>query len=103
MKVEKHSVINNITYLLKMVYRHYKIVFVFILLEMACNGVLPLFGIYLPKLAVQLAMDKQGLSHTLWVLGTFSIGYIIVQCINNIAAYGKYPFQNGMRNVYTLF
>lgn len=83
-----------------MVYKHYKIVFVFILLEMVCNGILPLFGIYLPKLAVQLVMEKQPLSHALWVLGTFSICYIIVQCVNSIAAYGKYPFQNGMRMVY---
>ncbi|WMJ85527.1 ABC transporter ATP-binding protein [Anaerocolumna sp. MB42-C2] len=100
MNIEKHSIINNIIYLLKMVYKHYKIVFVFILLEMACNGILPLFGIYLPKLAVQLVLEKQTLNHTLWVLGAFSICYIIVQCVNSIAAYGKYPFQNGMRNVY---
>lgn len=100
MEVENHSVISNIVYLLKMVYKHYKIVFIFIFLEMVCNGLLPLFGIYLPKLAVQLVMEKQGLSHALWALGTFAILYIIVQCANSIAAYGKYPFQNGMRNIF---
>ena len=67
---------------------------------MLCNGVLPLFGIYLPKLAVQLVMEKQPLSNALMVLGTFSICYIIIQCVNGIAAYGKYPYQNGIRNVY---
>ena len=100
MEIQKHSVINNITYLLKMVYTHYKIVFIFILLEMICGGILPLFSVYLPKLAVQLVMEKQALSQALWVLGVFSICYIIVQCVNSIAAYGKYPFQNGMRNIY---
>jgi ATP-binding cassette subfamily B protein/ATP-binding cassette subfamily C protein len=83
-----------------MVHKHYKIVFVFVLLEMVCGGILPLFGIYLPKLAVELVIEKQAVSHALWVLGVFSICYIIVQCVNSIAAYGKYPFQNGMRNVY---
>ncbi len=85
-----------------MAYKHHKIVFVFILLEMICNGALPLFGLYLPKLAVELAMNNDGLAHVMWTLGTFAAAYVAVQCISRVASEGRYPFQNNLRMVYAI-
>jgi ABC-type multidrug transport system fused ATPase/permease subunit len=96
-----YNIVQNIIHLLGMVYKHYKIVFLFILLEMFCNGLLPLFGLYLPKLAVELVLENQGLNHALFTLGGFAIIYVLLQCINSVASQGKYPFQNAMRHVYT--
>ena len=96
-----HGVIQNVIHLLGMAYRHYRIVFLFIILEMICNGLLPLFGLYLPKLAVELALDSRGLSHALFALGGFAAAYVSLQCVNSVASQGKYPFQNNMRMVYT--
>ncbi len=100
MKQKRHSIVSNILHLLGMAYKHYKIVFLFILLEMICNGLLPLFGLYLPKMAVELVLNNKGLNHALMTLGGFATVYVLVQCINSVAAQGKYPFQNNLRFVY---
>lgn len=101
MKEKEHSICQNIIYLLGMAYKHYKIVFLFIILEMLCNGLLPLFGLYLPKLAVELVLENQGLNYTLLTLGGFAAAYVLLQCINSVASQGKYPFQNNIRMLYT--
>lgn len=96
-----HGIVSNIIHLLGMAFKHYKIVFVFVLLEMICNGLLPLFGLYLPKLAVEIVLENQGLNHALLAVGSFAAAYVLLQCINSIAAQGKYPLQNNLRIVYT--
>ena len=90
----------NIIHLLGMAFKHYKIVFIFILLEMLSNGFLPLFGLYLPRLAVGLVNENRGLNHTMLVLGSFAAAYVSLQCINNVASKGKYQFQNQLRFLY---
>jgi len=100
-KENGYSIFQNVIHLIGMAYKHYKIVFLFILLEMICNGLLPLFGLYFPKMAVELVLDNQGLNHAMLTLGGFAIAYVLVQCINSIAISGKYPFQNNLRFVYT--
>jgi len=100
-KEKGYNIFQNIIHLLGMAYRHYKIVFLFILLEMVCNGLLPLFGLYLPKMAVELVLENQGLDHAMLNLGVFALAYVLVQCINSLASNGKYPFQNTLRMVYT--
>ena len=101
MKEKRYNIVQNIIHLLGMAYKHYKIVFLFIMLEMICNGLLPLFGLYLPKLAVELVLENQGLNHAMLTLGGFAAAYVLVQCINSVASNGKYPFQNNLRMVYT--
>ena len=96
-----HSVVQNILHLLGMAFKHYKIVFLFITLEMICGGLLPLFGLYLPKLAVELVLENQGASHTMLTLGAFAGAYVLVQCLCSVAASGKYPCQNNIRFIYT--
>ncbi|KAI4453065.1 atp-binding cassette sub-family b [Holotrichia oblita] len=64
------------------------------------NGLLPLFGLYLPKLAVELVLENQGLTHVMLTLGGFAAVYVLLQCINNVASQGKYPFQNSLRFMY---
>ena len=100
-KEKGHSIVQNVIHLLGMAFKHYKIVFVFIVLEMICNGLFPLFGLYLPKLAVELVLENQGLTHAMLTLGIFAAAYVLVQCINSLAKNGKYPFQNSIRFIYT--
>ena len=99
-KEKDFNVFQNIIHLLGMAFKHYKIVFVFILLEMICNGLLPLFGLYLPKMAVELVIENRGLHHAMLVLGGFAAVYVFVQCISNMASQGKYQFQNQIRMLY---
>jgi len=99
-EIKEHNVLQNMIHLLGMAYRQYKIVFLFILLETICSGLLPLFGLYLPKLAVELVLENRGLNHVLLTLGGFAAAYVLLQCVNSVASQGKYPFQNNLRNVY---
>jgi ABC-type multidrug transport system fused ATPase/permease subunit len=100
-KEKGHTIIQNVIHLLGMAFKHYKIVFFFIILEMICNGLLPLFGLYLPKLAVELVLENFGLGRAMFTLGIFSAAYVLIQCVNSIASNGKYPFQNNIRYIYT--
>lgn len=98
---KEHDIFQNIIHLFGIAFKHYKIICVFILLEIICNGLLPLFGLYLPKLAVELVLENRGLNHVLSVFGGFAAAYILLHCINSIASQGKYPFQNNLRFIYT--
>jgi ATP-binding cassette subfamily B protein/ATP-binding cassette subfamily C protein len=100
-KEQGYNVFQNMLYLLGVALKHYKIVFLFIMLEMLCNGLLPLFGLYLPKLAVELVLDNRGLNHAMTTLGIFASAYVLIQCVYSVAANGKYPFQNNLRFIYT--
>ncbi len=95
-----YGTFKNILYLLKAAYRSYKIVFVFILLEMICGGLMPLFGLYLPRLAVRLAIERPGMEQVLMSLGGFTAVYVILLCVKSTASEGKYQFQNELRFVF---
>ena len=97
---KQHSIPSNVWHFVSMAYRHYKIVFVFFVIQLAVGSVLPLFGLYLPRLAVALAMENQGVAHVMVTLGVFAGVYVLLQCINGMANTGIFPFQNMMRNLY---
>ena len=96
----KYSVPANMAYLLAMIWKHYKLVFVFIVVQMIAGGLMPLFGLYLPVLAVDLVLAERGMEQTLLILGGFAGLYAIIQLIHTLAEQSKYPFQNTLRNVY---
>jgi ABC-type multidrug transport system fused ATPase/permease subunit len=83
-----------------MAWKHYKLVFVFILLQMLAGGLMPLFGLYLPVLAVDLLLTGRGMQQTLLILGGFTGAYVLLQVTGSVAEQGKYPFQNTLRSVY---
>ena len=99
-RVARHSVPANMVHLLGMIWKHYKFVFVLILLQMLAGGVMPLVGLYLPVLAVDLILAERGMGQTLWILGGFAGAYALLQLVHGLAESAKYPFQNTLRNVY---
>lgn len=42
----RHSTVKNILYLLRDIYKHYKMVFACIIIEIICEGVLPIMRMY---------------------------------------------------------
>ena len=96
----KHSIPANVLHFLGVAYKNYKLVFVFFLVQVIIGSILPLLGLYLPRLAVDLALENRGVTHVVITLGTFAGVYVILQCLNGLAQTGIYPFQNIMRNLY---
>ena len=97
---KKHSIPSNALHFLGMAFKHYKTVFIFIMLQIVTGAVLPLMGLYLPRLAVELAMENRGVHHIMLTLGLFAGVMVLLQCISGLASVGKYPFQGAMRGLY---
>ena len=97
---KKHGIAANVWHFLSFSWQHYKIVFVFFVAQIVFGAVLPLFGLYLPRLAVDLVVYNRGLAETMTILGIFAGAYVVVQLLDNLCTYGRYPFQNIIRNVY---
>lgn len=95
-----HSVPANMVHLMGMAWKHYKIVFILILLQMITGGLLPLMGLYLPVVAVDLVLAERELNQVLLLLGSFVGVMAVLQIANNVAQRGKYAFQNSIRNIY---
>ena len=100
MKQKSHGVLANSLHFLGMAYKHYKIVFVFFTLHVVTGAILPLMGLYLPRLAVGLALENHSVSHVMLTLGGFASAFVILTCINGVAGMGRFPFQNTMRALY---
>ena len=98
--LKHHSIPANALHFIAMTYKTYKIVFAFVLAQTIAGSIIPLMGLYLPRLAIQLVMENRGLAHAMLTLGTFAGVYVLLQCVTGVAEHGRYPFLNLMRNVY---
>lgn len=88
-------------YLFRDTYKYYRVIFLLILVEILCDGILPVLGMYLPKIAIQVVLSNKKMYAILNLIITYSIVHIIIQCLKSIATQGRYPFQNNLRSVYT--
>ena len=95
-----HSVFNNVFYLLRDIYNTKKILFALMVIEVFCAIVTPLFGIYLPKIAVDLVTQSADVQKVFMTLGLFVLVMTAVNILQNVAANSKYAHSNGMRNYY---
>jgi ATP-binding cassette, subfamily B, bacterial len=95
-----HSVINNVLYLLKDIYKDYKLLLFFIILESIFSVVIPVFGIYLPKIAIDLVTENASTEKILFKLGIFTVLITLVLAVNSMAVRGKYFQYNDMRTYY---
>ena len=95
-----HSLPANMLHLMGMAWKHYKIVFVLVLVQMIAGGLVPLFGLYLPVIAVELVLTGQELNQVLLPLGAFLGIFALVQIANTVAEQVKYSFQHQMLSVY---
>ena len=95
-----HSVLNNIFYLLKDIYASTKILFVLMLIEVVCAIFTPVFGIYLPKIAVDLVTQQANTQKVFMTLGLFVLVMLAVDVVQNVAGWSKYSHSNNMRRYY---
>lgn len=97
---KKHSIAANVWHFLCFTWQHYKLVLVFFLAQVIFGALLPLFGLYLPRLAVDLVINYRGLAETMAVLGLFAGAYVFVQLLDTLCRNARYPFQNVIRSVF---
>jgi len=65
MKTVDHSVLSNVGYLMGIAWKHKKFLFVIILIQMITGSLLPIMGLYLPVIAVELVLSGQEMGHFL--------------------------------------
>ncbi|MCL2772330.1 MAG: ABC transporter ATP-binding protein/permease [Oscillospiraceae bacterium] len=95
-----HSVLNNVFYLLKDIYSSAKILFVLMLIEVVCAIFTPMFGIYLPKFAVDLVTQQANTQKVFITLGLFVLVMMAVNILQSVSSVSKYAHSNNMRNYY---
>ncbi|MCL1794761.1 MAG: ABC transporter ATP-binding protein/permease [Oscillospiraceae bacterium] len=95
-----HSILDNIFYLLKDICANAKILFALMLVEVLCAIVAPMFGIYLPKIAVDLVARKADAPKIFMTLGLFALAMTAVNVMQSVAGSAKYAHSNNMRFYY---
>lgn len=95
-----HSIADNAAFLLRDIWQEKRQLCLFIVLQLICGSVLPLFTLYLPKLAVDLAVEGAAATHILTVLGTTAAAYILISTVNSTVSSAKYIQYNFMRTYY---
>lgn len=96
-KKKKHSVMNNVLYLFRAIAATYPLLMVFIFMEMVLSVVSPVFGIYLPSLAVRLVTKQADRTAILLKLGGLGLLWAAAAGLGQMAAEGKYYMYNSMR------
>lgn len=94
---KRHSILSNIGFFIRY-YRVYQpVVLVCCAAEILLGALLPLFTIYLPKLAIDLVEQSVSVGYAVCVLGIYSLAMMIFSGLNRGINYGKYNLYNNER------
>lgn len=100
------NIIQNAWFLAKESWKWNKRILIFLIITTLTGIALPLFGIYLPKVAVDLLLQKAETVRILQVLGSMVGCLLLLQGIHGYLSKKAYLYHNGCRNTYfiqTLF
>lgn len=102
MKKEKlqYHVYQNIIFLLKGIKDEHPVLIVLITVQIILSVISPVFGIYIPKIALDLVVNKASVSEIFTVLGTIGIIMALSMGLSGMANQGKYMLYNDMRRFY---
>lgn len=90
-----HSVFSNVFYLLKDIYASTKILFVLMVIKVICVIITPMFGIYLPKIAVDLVTQKADVQTIFMTLGLFVLVMLCVDILQNVSGSSRQLLYSG--------
>lgn len=104
MKKEKkklqYRIFQNIFFLLKGIKEEHPTLILLIAIQIILSVVAPVFGIYIPKIALDLVLNKATLQEIFTVLGTIGIIMALSMGLSGMADSGKYMLYNDMRRYY---
>jgi len=95
--LKHYSILNDILYFVKYFAKYEPIVLVCCAVEIFLGAVLPLIGIYLPKLTLDLVIEGADIGRAIRVLGLFTVLMMAVYGINTAVTNGKYYLYNSQR------
>ena len=102
--VPKHySILSDIIYFIKYFKKYEPLVLYFSLLEIILSAVVPLTGIYLPKIAIDLVTRKAAIQEAVTILVLFTLLMVAVCTLKTAVASGKYNYYNAQRDQFVGF
>lgn len=97
--IKKYSVISNVFFWFRYYWKHVPISVILIGVEVLLSAVLPLVGIYLPKLTIDLLLGNASTKDMLLVLGVFGFLLALLYGISTAISQGNYFKLNGVRDI----
>ena len=105
MKQKDFSLIQNIGYVIRVVWKYDKILYLFLCIEILLGALIPYMGVYLPKVLIDLIENSKSTREIISTLGGFCLLMAVVYGIHSYvmaAKYWKYNSLN-MNYLYNLF
>ena len=96
----KYNVLQNIAFLMKDIRREHPLLFLFIIMQIILSVISPVFGIYIPKITLDLVMGGADFTRIFMVLGGIGIAMVLSMALSGMAKEGKYIMYNDMRRHY---
>lgn len=95
--LKHYSILSNIFYFVKYFKKYEPVVLICCVIEIVLSAILPLIGIYLPKITLDLVTNQVDIGHAILVLGLFTLLMMGVYGINTAVGSGKYYLYNTQR------
>lgn len=95
--MKKYSVLSNTFFWIRYYWKHVPVSMVLIAVEVMLSAVLPLAGIYLPKLTIDLLMRNVDAGTIMLVLVGFGVGLALLYGVSTAITEGNYFQLNGSR------
>ena len=92
----KYSIFQNILFLLKDIRREHPVLILFIFTEIILSVISPVFGIYIPKIALDLVLEQAPPGRIFFVLGAFGLIMTLSMALSGMTGQGKYMLYNDM-------
>lgn len=95
--VRHYSILSDIIYYIKYYKTYEPVVLIFSAAEIVLGAVIPLIGIYLPKITIDLVVEGAAVRRVLLALGLFTLMMTLVRTVHAGASGGKYHYYNNQR------
>lgn len=97
MEPKHYSIFSDIVYFIKYFHKYEPILLLLCAAEIVLGTFIPLIGIYLPKITLDLVIQGANVWHAMMVLGLFTLMMISVRAVHALASAGKYHLYNSQR------
>lgn len=98
----KYHMIQNIFFLIKDIKHEHPQLLVLLGIEAVLSVISPVFGVYIPKLALDLVLQEADPKQIFTILGTIGFIMALSMALSGMAREGKYMLYNDMRRYYQM-
>lgn len=95
-----YSIPNNIVFLLKDMWKWYPLLIMYLILQVALSVASPVLTMFLPKITLELVMQRAHAGRIVMVLGGLGLMIALSMALAQMADKGKYMMYNSMRSMY---